>query len=138
MTFYFDRNIGLRLARMIDAYDAANSVIHQDDDIRFTPTTDDISLIELLSADDPLPIWVTGDLGQKRRPLEREALRQSELTVIFLRAGWFQLPFHTQAVKLLTLWPKMVLEASRAREPTAFEISPTSMKVDRLRPTRNL
>jgi hypothetical protein len=73
-----------------------------------------------------------------RNPEERRALAMSGLTCVFFRKGFHSLPFHTQAVKLLTIWPEVVRETSRCTEPTAFEVTPAAKKVQRIGPTRLL
>jgi hypothetical protein len=138
LTYFFDRNLAVRLARMLAAYDDGNTIVHQDADNRFTPNTADVELIRALSGDMPPPVFLTADVSQRRDPVERKALADSGLTVVFFRRGWHQLSFHMQAVKLLTLWPDVVRLTTRARVPTAFEISAAARKVDDLGPTAKL
>jgi len=139
VNFFMDRNIGVRLARMLDAYDAKNTVRHQDDDSRFDKNTTDRELLTTLANEKPRPVFLTADLNMyKRRPDERKALAESRLTVVFLRRRFHHLPFHTQAVKLLKLWPQIVMETGRARQATAFEITPAATKTERLGPTADL
>ena len=138
MNFFFDRCVGRRLARMLDAYDAENTISHQDDDNRFEPTTEDAALIRMIASDQSRPVFVTSDTAMKRRDPERIALADSSLTIVFLRGGWAQLDLHTQACKLLSIWPEIVRQASRCREPTVFEISPQAKKVDCLCKTTDL
>lgn len=128
MNFFFDRCVSVRIARMLGAYERDHQIIHQDDDARFTTETTDVELITAI-ADDPKPVFITADISQRREPLERKALRDSGLTIFFIRRGFHQLPFHQQAVKLLNLWREIVRLAERAKEPTAFEISPAARKV---------
>lgn len=139
MNFFTDRNIAVRLARMLDAYDAQNTIRHQDDDSRFDKDTSDVVLLKTLGAEDPKPVFITADLNLfKRDPDERRALGESSLTVVFLRKRFHSLPFHTQAVKLLKIWPSIVSETSRARQATAFEITPAATKVQLPGPTAEL
>jgi hypothetical protein len=63
---------------------------------------------------------------------ERKALKESNLTVVFFRSGFHEQDFHTQAVKILSIWPEIVHQTSRCKEPTVFEIKPVAKKVDRL------
>lgn len=117
---------------MIAAYDSEHDVTHQDDDARFLPTTSDVDLIETLKLDNPVPVFLTADTNQRRRPEERIALASSGLMLVFFKSGWHQYDAHTQAVKLLERWPDIVRETSRSKEPTAFEISGSGGKVERL------
>jgi hypothetical protein len=139
VNFFFDRNIGVRLARMLDAYDKEHVVRHHDDDGRFEPRTRDVEMLRTLAQDVPRPVLVTADLNiLQRYPAERKALVASGLTVVFLRKSFHSLPFHTQAVKLLRIWPEIVRETSRVRQPTAFEITSASRKVQRIGLTTDL
>ena len=123
---------------MLDAYDRDNTLAHLDDDNRFSPKTGDIDWIRTIAADNPRPILITADQRLRRDPVERHALANSGLTIVFLRAGFHNLTFHDQAVKLLTIWPKIVEVVGRVTEPTAFEITPAARKVDRLSKTSQL
>jgi hypothetical protein len=138
VNFFFDRNVSVRLARMLEAYDGENKIVHQDDDGRFAPDSPDADIIDGLSNDDPRPVLITADEAIKRRPHERMALAASGLTVVFLRPGFSNLARHAQAVKLLTVWPEIVTAVSRCKVPTAFEIGPGARKVQTLGPTRAL
>lgn len=132
MNFFFDRCVAFRLARMLDAYDRDSTIRHLDDDSRFSANTPDIEWIQTIAFDSPRPVLVTADQRMRRDPVERQALTHSGLTIVFLRAGFHNLTFHDQAVKLLTTWPKIIEAVSRATEATAFEVTPASRKVDRL------
>lgn len=123
---------------MLDAYDGRNPVRHLDDDRRFNPRSTDVQIITTVASDDPRPVYVTADLENRTVPEERAALRDSGMSVIFLRRRFHHLDFHVQAVKLLTLWPQILKECSRCVEPTAFEITPAANKLTRLGPTRLL
>lgn len=136
--FFFDRCIAPRLARMLDAYDAENHIYHQDDDRRFDDKIKDTDLIRTLAKDVRKPVFLTADTSMSRMHAERRALAESHLTVVFFRRTFHNLDFHTQAVKLLKIWPEIVHETSRCRHPTAFEITPAATKVQQLRATKDL
>ena len=138
MNFFFDRCVGERLARMLDTYDAKNSITHQDDDTRFAQIAADVDIVREIASDTPKPVLVTADEAMQTNTPERAALSASGLTIVFLKGGWHQLDFHVQAVKLLRIWPEIVKQVSRCREPTAFQISPLARKVDRLCRTADL
>jgi hypothetical protein len=138
VNFFFDRCVAVHLARMLDAYDRDNAIAHLDDDHRFSANTPDILWIRTIAVDDPKPILITADQRMRRDPVERHALARSGLTIVFLRAGFHNLAFHDQAVKLLTIWPKIVEVVSRVNDPTAFEITPAARKVDRLCKSKDL
>lgn len=138
MNFFFDRNIGLRIARLLDAFDLANKITHQDDDNRFHDKMKDTDIIRLIASDDPAPVFITSDTSMRKKPEERTALRGSGLTVVFLKRSLANLSFHTQAVKLLTIWPEIVKGTARCKEPTAFEIGPGAKKIDLICKTSEL
>lgn len=138
MKFFFDRQISIHIARMIDHFERRHTVAHQDDDGRFQETDDDVFLIQTIAHESPTPVWVTADLAQKRRPHERVALRDSGMSVVFFKRFYKGKSFHDQAMKVLAVWPNIVALCEKVRSPTAFEVpsgSPTSPKVDRLGPT---
>lgn len=139
MIFFLDRNIGIRLARMLDAYDAQNTIRHHDEDARFSEQTKDTFLIKTLAGDDPKPVFITADVNMwKRHPDERKALARSGLTVVFLRKRFHHMDFHSQAVKLLGIWPEIARETGRLRRPSAFELTPSARKLQLLGPTEKL
>lgn len=139
MRFFFDRCLPLRLARILQAYDTDNEITHQDDDVRFVCTDEDISILEALSQQEPKPVFITADVNMRHRnPDERQALRGSGLTCVFMKKGVNNLSFHEQAWKILKLWPEIVRHTGSCREPTAFEVGPAARKVQRYRSTKEL
>ena len=143
MKFFFDRNISNHLANMLNAFDRRNQIVRQDDDRRFEQDSDDAHIIRALASEDPKPIWVTNDISQKKVPAERLALRESEMTIFFVRRN-YHLPHH-QALKLLAVWPTVIDFAEFVREPTAFMISSGQLaksgigrKVDKLCLTKDI
>lgn len=124
MKFFFDRNISEHLAKIIAAYDRANTIVHQDRDARFDPRTTDEDLIMAVGQESPKPVWVSADIAQKKKNgVERLALVNSGMTLVFFRGGFNSTPFHQQAVKILTVWPNIVQLTQYAKGPTLFEVS---------------
>lgn len=123
---------------MLNIYDRSHTINHQDDDSRFAQDIDDVSLIRTVASDSPKPVFVTADTAMKRKPLERAALADSGLTIVFFRGGWAELDVHTHAWKMVRIWPDIVKAVTRCSEPTAFEIAPQARKVDRLCRTADL
>lgn len=134
--FFFDNCLAERLVRMLAAYDGENTIVHLKDE--FAENTQDVDFIPELARRDPRPVYLTADLRQRRDRAERAALAESGLTVVFFKNGFNSLPMHDQAVKTLKLWPAIVEATTRARQPTAFEITPAGTKVDRVGLTREL
>jgi len=138
VNFFFDRNIGVRIARLLDAFDHANKITHQDDDNRFHEKMKDTEIIRIIASDHPAPVFITSDTSMRRKPEERAALKSSGLTVVFLKRSMDNLDFHMRAVKLLTVWPEVVKATVRCKEPTAFEIGPGATKIDLICKTSEL
>jgi hypothetical protein len=141
VNFFFDRNISEHFARMLDAYDRNNSISHQDRDARFTPETDDVTLIRTVGGDDPKPVWVSADVSQYQRfPAERLALVESGMHAVFFRAGFHNQSFRDQAIKLLTVWDNVARQCATARAPTLFEVGSRihSNKVEAIGPMSGL
>lgn len=136
MIFLFDRCIAERLVRMIAVYEIAHTVRYLDD--KFDRKTKDVDWITAAAAWEQPPVVITADNRMRCDPVERQALAASKLTIVFLKAGFHDLLIHTQAVKLLTVWPEIVTETLAVREPTAFEISPQCKRVELIGRTSKL
>jgi hypothetical protein len=138
LKFFFDRNIAVRLARMLSALDAQHQVVHQDDDPRFCRRSEDVFIIATLAAEHPKPVFLTADLNMRAKyPHERKALSESGLTLVFFRRTFHNLDFYVQAAKLVKIWPTIVAGTGRCRCPTAFEVTPNAKLVE-LGPTKSL
>jgi hypothetical protein len=137
LKYFSDRNLGITIIRMLTAYEQVHSLIHQDDDGRFTKHSTDVEIITTLGAETPKPVLLTADL-YRADPEERKALRVAKLTVVFFKSGFHEVSFHEQAVKCLKIWPELVEVTTRCNEPTVFEIKPTAVKVSRLCKTADL
>jgi PIN like domain len=117
MRFFFDRNMSIYLARMVDVYErGAHMIIHHDDDGRFGPTTPDIDWIGALAADDPVWIVLSGDGRILRNRAEWAALQEARLTFFCMTKAWTHMSFHEYAWKFLKIWPDVV---ERAKGTTA-------------------
>lgn len=113
-------------------------VIHQDDDARFKPQSEDVFIINALASENPKPVFLTADLNMRSKyPHERKALSDSGLTLVFFRKTFHQVPVHAQAVKLLKAWPGIVEATCRCRVPTAFEVNANG-KIAAIGPTNKL
>jgi hypothetical protein len=136
--FFFDECVSKYLARMLDAWDRRHTVRHISEDSRLGVTASDVEIINVLSREEIPEVLVTADCNMKRVADERKALKESGLTVIFLARSFSQLTPHTQAWKLLKLWPTVTREVDRVKVPTAFEITSSANKLNRIRPTDQL
>ncbi len=130
--------IPVRLARMLDEYDDEHDVVHEDEVKRFKPETPDVEMIKALAKENPKPVLVTCDVNMlSRDAIERKALSESGLTVVFFRKTLHNLSFHEQTLKAIKAWPDIVKATTRCKEPTAFEVT-VNGKVKRICRTRDL
>ena len=106
---------------MLGHFERIHNVVHQDDDGRFGPDSEDVHLINTLAGESPKPVWITSDLSQKRVPAERAALRASGMTIFFCKRSNKLTP-HIQTLKSIAVWPALVKAAETAKVPTAFEV----------------
>ena len=120
MIFFFDRNISVHIARMLDDFDRVHNIVHQDDDGRFERDSEDVYIIKTLGSATERPCWITADISQLKNPAERAALRDSGMTIFFCRR--MAVTPHHQAVKFVVIWPRIVERAETARLATAFEV----------------
>jgi len=138
LTFFFDRNIAIRLVHMVNGFETTHTVIHLDDDKRFKHTSKDVFIIKTLSKENPMPVFLTCDLNMRSKyPEERKALQNSGLTVIFFRKTFDKLSIHKQSIKMMVAWEQIVPAVAECRQPTAFEVSQNG-KLRLLGPTQNL
>lgn len=132
MKYFFDRNIAVQLAAMIAAYDDEHEICHHNDDPRFDEKSKDTYIIETLSQDCPLPVFLTCDINIYRKyPDERAALRESGLTTFWFRKTFHNISRYEQAKKLLHAWPSIKECAESCKYPTAFEVTPNG-KVNKI------
>jgi hypothetical protein len=133
--FFFDRCMPLRLARMIAVWVPTHQILHHDDDLRFDPTTEDVEWIRTVGNDHPPWVVISGDSKILKRPLEREALRNANLTFFCLSDHWPKMPINEQAWKFLKVWPD-ILVASDCTVPSIFRVYfGKSMKVEEVKKT---
>jgi hypothetical protein len=130
MVFFFDANLSVYIARMLAQFDRQSVIRHLFDDRAFNRDDEDVVIIDKLSHENPKPVFVTADTNIGRRPLERHALKNSGLSCVFFRKSFLGLGFHTQAWKIVKLWPQIAEEASKCKQPTAFEIFSKANRVE--------
>ncbi len=130
MRFFFDRNMSPRLARMIGIYERDSTVVHHDDDGRFSPTTTDVEWIKTLAADDPPWIALSGDGRILRNKVELAALNEAKLTFFCMSKAWSHMDFHEYSWKFVKIWP-LIVEPAKSPARRVFEVS--GAKVDLVR-----
>lgn len=130
MSFFFDRNMSPYLARMVSIYAREHTVVHHDEDGRFTPTTRDVEWITALSADVPPWVVLSGDGRILKNRAERAALEEAKLTFFCMAKVWTHMSIHEYAWRFIKIWPEIV-EASKVSSPRVFEVA--ASKVDLLK-----
>ncbi len=122
MRFFFDRNMSIWIARMVDAFEREHTVRHHDDDPRFIPTTSDIEWIQALGADDPSWIVISGDGRILRNKVEIAALREARLTFFCMTKQWMHMGIYEYAWKFMKIWPEIV-ENAKGTSFRIFEVA---------------
>ncbi|MBX3474978.1 MAG: hypothetical protein KF754_11390 [Planctomycetes bacterium] len=137
MNFFFDRNVPMKLARMIAGYEYTSITVEHHDD-SFEKTTPDIVWIGAVAQRSETWAVLSGDGRILKNPGERAVLKFSGLSFFHLRPGWLNLPVHEIACKLLRVWPKILAAADNVKAPTVFELPVSSAKIDFLCHTADL
>lgn len=127
MLFFFDRNMPKPLARMLNEYHKDDQVLWLED--RFAEKTDDVVWLKQLAQWDPRPVVVSGDGRILKNPAQRQVLGGLPLTFVSFADRWVNLPWGTQAWKVVKVWPKVV-EAARCTQPTVFNVRLSGDVVD--------
>ena len=123
MRFFFDRNMPLRIARMVDVFETENVVRHHDDDGRFHEQTTDIEWLDTLRQDEEPWVIVSGDGRILKNKAEAQQLRQTGFTFFCLAKQWMHMNFRTEyAWKFLRVWPQIVENAELSKH-RVFEVS---------------
>ena len=121
---------------MLEIFDLEHEVRHLID--YFPRGTADTAWIHAIAQWDPRPIVLAGDGRILRNKAEAAVLRDANLSFVFLAGGWSNLPWETQAWKLLRVWPDIVRNVLRARMPTIFEVAVGTGKIRRISDTKSL
>ncbi len=121
MRFFFDNNLSPKLAKSLHVLvEPDHQVVHLKD--RFaTNTPDETWMAELAKERDW--IIVSGDLRIRKNPHEVKAWEAAGHTTFFLKTGWINLPFWTQAWKFVKFFPEIASSATRAKSGTFFSVS---------------
>jgi len=129
MRFFFDRNMSVYLARMMDIFEREHTVVHHDDDGRFNPRTPDIEWIKELGKDVPPWVVLTADGRIFKNKVERAALYEARLTFFCMTKTWASgmIDIHEYTWKFIKLWPSIV---EKAKHPTPRIYEVAGAKVD--------
>lgn len=128
MRFFFDNNLPPKLAKSLHALvEPDHQIVHLKD--RFAANTpDETWMIELAS--EPNWIIVSGNLQIRRNPYEVRAWQAAGHTTFFLKPGWIELPFWTQAWKFVKCFPEILTIAEKAKSGAPFYVS-TKGKIEK-------
>jgi hypothetical protein len=140
LKFFFDNCMSPRLARGLAelAFFPDDTIVHLRNDDRFTSESLDPYIYSTLAKDKPPPVFVTSDRAQKTRgSVERQALKDSGLTVVFFAKDYAHLDIHSQALVAIKAWPEIRHSVARCSQPTIFDVS-SHAKVSPLLPTASL
>jgi hypothetical protein len=131
MRLFFDRNMSVYLARMIDIYEREHTIVRHDEDGRFGPRTPDIEWIKALASDYPPWAVLSADGRILKNKVEKAALEEARLTFFCLTKTWANgMNFHEYTWKFIKIWPK-ILEKAKHPTPKIYEVSDS--KVDLIR-----
>jgi hypothetical protein len=120
--FFFDNNLSPKLARSLDLLvEPEHRVIHLKE--KFAADTPDTVWMRAL-AKEPDWIIISGDLQIRRNPHEIKAWQEAGHTTFFLKKGWIDLPRWDQVWKFAKAFPELIVTAERARNGSAFFITP--------------
>ena len=134
-SYFFDRNVPVKLVRIVDLFDLESTVTYLDD--QFDQNTEDVVWMSALRDGVESPIVICGDMKITRNPAELQVLKSTDLTFVFLKPGWTNIPWNQHVPKFLKAWTDIAEQTTRARIPTIFELS-IQGKISRKCHTRDL
>lgn len=138
MTFFFDRCVPVGLCNIIKAAEGKRRTIAYHDD-HFPRDTPDPDWIRAIGKWPEKPAVISGDNRILSRPDEARALKEENLVFFCLDGGWSQCGFWEVAWRFLKLWPGIVDEAKKCRQPEIFKVGfGKSMKIEPVVLTQNL
>jgi hypothetical protein len=129
MIFFTDECFMYRANALLEAFDRENQIRALLD--HFDRGTPDVVWIQKVAEWSPKPIIVCGDARILRNKVERNVLREAQLTFVCLSSGWTNLPWDVFAWKIIKVWPTIVQTAGSVIRPTVFEVSPQTLKVEK-------
>ncbi|MDZ4803000.1 MAG: hypothetical protein SGI92_32985 [Bryobacteraceae bacterium] len=122
MKFFFDNNLSPKLARSLDVLvEPEHRVTHLKE--CFAANTPDTVWMGALAGEAGWVI-VSGDLQIRKNPHEIKAWQEAGHTTFFLKKGWIDLTRWDQVWKFAKVFPELIATAERARQGSAFFITP--------------
>jgi hypothetical protein len=131
MRFFLDNCLAIRHARALnEMVKPQHSFTHLQD--KFPPATTDEQWIRGLGGEGDW-IVISGDYRIGKNAHERQAWRESELTVFFLSKGWTNIPPLQQHAKFAAILDKIIETVENAEPGSGFMIS-LNGKVEQIYP----
>jgi len=129
MTFFTDECFIYKANALLEAFDREHQIIPLLD--RFEAGTPDTDWLPSIARWSPKPVIICGDARILKNQVERAALKEAKLMFVLLASGWTQTPWHTYAWKIIKVWPRIVEVTSKTLRPTVFEVSVSTLKVEK-------
>lgn len=129
MNYFFDESIPPKAASLVEVFDR-ESLVEAHVDV-FVSGTPDVDWLRELGERNPKPVVVTFDSRILRNKVERQALRDADLSFVAFAGGWAALSWEDQAWKLLKAWPLIRSALKATRQPVILEVS-VNGKVERV------
>lgn len=121
MKFFFDNNLAPKLARGLHAFVSPDhQVVHLKDN--FPANIEDAVWVKKLAREENL-IIITADVRIGRNPHEIKAWKEAGHTIFFLKPGWTDMPFWTQANKFTKCFPDIMKAAKSGKRGSSFVVS---------------
>ena len=133
MKFLLDNNLPPRLAKALDALcDGTEHHVHALRELYPASTPDEEWL--RLFAEDGGGAAVSGDLHIYTTKHQREAWRQSGLTLFFLQPAWSKVRFWEKAAALVRWWPDFLQQVETVAPGVGYEVPFGKRHLKLLRP----
>jgi len=113
---------------MLEIFDPQHTIrAHRD---HFEEGTSDVVWMRALSEWPEKPVVVSGDNRILKNSVERQALKDAQIMMVFLAKGWTNLRWEEFAWRFVKGWPGIVQATSVVRKPSGFEVKVSSLKVE--------
>jgi len=136
MIFFADESISLSAARMLDIFDQKHQIRHHSDS--FEAGTPDPEWLKTIASWEGDIVVLCADGRILTNRVQRQVLKECELTFVYLSRGWTNLEWADIAWKIIKIWPKIVQSVEEAQQPMVFEVPVSALKVRSLGSIRNL
>lgn len=129
LTFVTDENFSTNATKLLEVFDRRNHIRALE--AFYKKGTDDIVWIPGIKQHLPDAIIVGLDGGILKNRVEKQALKEANLSFVYLAGGWVHLPWPEFCWKIIKAWPEIVNSVQGTRQPTIFKVSVSSLKVER-------